>query len=676
MAWSALWTFFCLLHLVGASITMSSLPVFKAITTPPTFEVWVGDLVAAQIDDRLTPSPEVSTALNKSSVPTKTLDFPLQRTEVNAEVVSGVVHAKVKQVYFNKGTDCLQSRYIFPLPTKAAISAMSMHIGTRTVTGEIRTRTKARQEFLAARAAGKSASLLDQERPNVFAMELANIQPGEATEVVVEYSETLSPIDGVYAFTFPTVVGPRYMQTWAAGKTTSNLDVHVNLTVAPSCLGMFPDETTTVQGLTHEAGVTQAQAVGKNADVVLKFWFTEKAVGAQFLLANRGSDKYFSLSIQPPQRQLLSSDQISKREYLFILDVSGSMTGYPIDLSKKLMTKLLKENVRSGDSLNILLFAGGSAVLNENGNVAADAESVNAALAWLDVNMVAGGGTELLPALRRAFTLPRFHTSVARTIVVMTDGYVAVEKEAFDLVRENLGEGNVFVFGIGSSVNRYLIEGLARVGYGEPFVVTNEEEGEQKVAQLQRYIDSPVLTQLQLSFGSAFKPSEQEPPHLPDVFASRPIHVVGKWLGERSGDLRLTGRLADGTLWEYSADLATVYATEMPAVALLWARSRIATLGDYEVVGQAAEEQITALGLEYSLMTQYTSFVAVDSDPSGPAICKAEANNTNSSMSQSEKPGDSLGHVTGAAASASGSLSIRCTIGVCIACVALLSQYI
>merc|ERR1719162_108878 len=136
---------------------------------------------------------------------------------------------------------------------------MSMRVGTRTVTGEIRTRAKARQEFVAARAAGKSASLLDQERPNVFAMELANIQPGEATEVIVEYSETLSPIDGVYAFTFPTVVGPRYMEDWAPGQSTSNLDVHVNLTVAPSCLGMMPGSKTEVQSTTQNLGVTQTQ---------------------------------------------------------------------------------------------------------------------------------------------------------------------------------------------------------------------------------------------------------------------------------------------------------------------------------------------------------------------------------------------------------------------------------
>jgi Ca-activated chloride channel family protein len=633
-----------------AFINAVGLPSFPVIVSPPEFEVWVGNKPSDNELKQL--NGEESSLQVKPGVETPTIiDFPLERTEVKAEVVSGVVHATVKQIYRNLGDECLNSRYIFPLPSKAAISAMSMKVGNRTVIGEIRTRKQARVEFQAALAAGQSASLLDQERPNVFAMELANIRPGETTEVHVEYSETLSPIDGVYAFAFPAVVGPRYGVAWQAGESASNLTTHVDLSVSPSCLGLESDLQ--IHDLNHDGGSTQGHVVGVNADVVMKFWFTERAVGAQFLLASRGSEQYFSLAIQPPQRQLLSEEQISKREYLFILDVSGSMTGYPISLSKTLMSKLLRENVRAGDSLNILLFAGGSAVFSASGNVEATAENVASTLRWLDENMFAGGGTELLPALRRAFALPRFHTAVARTIVVMTDGYVTVEREAFDLVRQNLGEGNVFVFGIGSSVNRYLIEGLARVGYGEPFVVTDEKDGEKVVTDLQRYIDTPVLTQVRLEFDGPFHPKQQEPPHLPDVFASRPIHVVGKWEGELSGNLKLTGRLADGEQWEYSAALATIKATQMPAVSLLWARARIATLGDYEnlrfgwsIQSEPVdyEEEITALGLNYSLMTQYTSFVAVDSDPSGPEICRAQGNTTNSSStSESGQQDASIG---------------------------------
>jgi len=189
----------------------------------------------------------------------------------------------------------------------------------------------------------------------------------------------------------------------------------------------------------------------------------------------------------------------------------------------------------------------------------------------------------LLPALTKAFELRRLYKDASRTIVVMTDGYVTVEQEAFDLVRRNLGNSNMFVFGIGSpNVNRYLIEGLARVGQGEPFVVESHLDADNVAANLRRYIDSPVLTRLKLSFEGSFTPLEQEPPHLPDVFASRPIQVVGKWQGDLSGRVRLTGLLAGGVDWEYSVDLAELPVVEESAVPLLWARSRIALLDDYK----------------------------------------------------------------------------------------------
>eukprot|EP00927_Polykrikos_kofoidii_P036027 TRINITY_DN30474_c0_g1_i1.p1 TRINITY_DN30474_c0_g1~~TRINITY_DN30474_c0_g1_i1.p1 ORF type:complete len:672 (+),score=91.97 TRINITY_DN30474_c0_g1_i1:69-2084(+) len=602
----------------SSPLDASQLPSFAlASEEPPRFEIWT----------RLAQSGEPEDIDN--------IRFPLQETSVDAFIANGVAQVKVTQVYRNDGKNCLQSRYIFPLPIRAAISAMSMVIGNRTIVGEIRKRSKAREEFEAARDAGSSASLLEQERPNVFTMDLANILPGETTTVAVEYSESLSPIDGVFAFTFPTVVGPRYgKEDWAAGTGTSNLTTRMNITVSPPCLGMV---STLELGVTESSLATRATLSGKEADMIVKFWFTEKRVSAQLLVSKIGSERYFSLGIQPPQRRLLQSSQISKREYLFILDTSGSMTGYPIDLSKRLMKKLLRENVRPGDFLNIMCFAGGSAVFSDQRNVEATSASVGEAETWLDQNMKAGGSTELLPALRRAFSLPRSNLDASRTIVIMTDGYVSVEREAFDIVRRNLGTGNVFVFGIGQSVNRYIIDGLARVGYGEPFVVMNETEGDVVVGQFQRYIDTPVLTGLDLKFeNGTFSPREQEPPNLPDVFASRPIQVVGKWEGEQSGSLRLRGRLGDGEIWEYVADFAQLEAIAVPAVRLLWARARIAVLGDYAAVGDQNERAITELGLSYSLMTEYTSFVAVDSNPLGPELCLQESGNSSGPTEQQQ----------------------------------------
>ena len=414
--------------------------------------------------------------------------FPLQKTDVDASVANGVAHVRVSQRYTNQGLGCLHLRYIFPLPSRAAISAMWMIVGNRTVEGQIRTSSDARQEFEEARESGQTASLLDQERPNVFAMELANIVPGDAVQVIVEYEETLVPIDGIFAFTFPTVVGPRYGQGWQSGASTSDLSVDLRLTVAPMCLGMESVHQTQIH---NTSNTTSAVLSGMNSDLIIHFWFTEAAVGAQLLV----TESYFSLAIQPPQRQLLSPSQISKREYIFVLDVSGSMTGYPIDLSRSLMTQLLRDYVRAGDRLNILLFAGGSNVLSPQGSLEATEVNVKYAETWLDENMRAGGGTELLFALNQSFSLPQ-DPSTSRIMIIMTDGYVTVEKEAFDIVRANIGKGNVFVFGVGSSVNRYLLEGLARVGYGEPFMVRDETEGPEVVTRLRLYVDTPVLTDL------------------------------------------------------------------------------------------------------------------------------------------------------------------------------------
>lgn len=290
--------------------------------------------------------------------------------------------------------------------------------------------------------------------------------------------------------------------------------------------------------------------------------------------------------------------------------------------------------------MNILLFAGGSAVLNSDVSVRVTGESVNNAIKWLEGNMQASGSTQLLPALTRAFDLKRLDPGAARTIVVMTDGYVTVEAACFDLIRTRMGDGNVFSFGIGSRVNRYLIEGMARIGQGEAFIVRSKQEGEDVVAKLQRYIDTPVLTRIRLSWEGSFSPRDSEPPVLPDLFASRPLQIAGKWSGELSGTMRLTGTLANGTTWEYGAELATLPITRLAAVPLLWARSRIAVLSDYAGRGKDNKNAIVSLGLAFSLMTQHTSFVAIDSLPAVPDFCASErsSNTPNSSVHEHAAP--------------------------------------
>ncbi|MBA7668916.1 hypothetical protein ES703_77036 [subsurface metagenome] len=232
------------------------------------------------------------------------------------------------------------------------------------------------------------------------------------------------------------------------------------------------------------------------------------------------------------------------------------------------------------------------------------------------INMIerqrGGGGTRLLPALKKALSLPKAE-GFSRSVVIATDGYVSVEEEAFDLIRDNLGNANMFTFGIGSSVNRYIIEGMARVGMGEPFIITKPEEAPEKAEKFRKLIQSPVLTGVKIDFGK-FEVYDVEPPSIPDVLVDRPVIVFGKWRGRPKGNICLRGITGDSSFME-KIDTTNVKPLEInSALRYLWARHRVAILSDYNRLNRQDErvKEVTNLGLTYNLLTAYTSFVAID----------------------------------------------------------------
>jgi Ca-activated chloride channel family protein len=305
-----------------------------------------------------------------------------------------------------------------------------------------------------------------------------------------------------------------------------------------------------------------------------------------------------------------------KREYLFVVDVSGSMHGFPLDTARELMRELLT-GLKPTESFNILFFSGGSSVLSPV-PLQASPENVQRALAMMR-NYDGGGGTELLPALAQAFAMPR-SADLARSVVVVTDGYVVVEREAYDLIAEHLNSTNLFAFGIGSSVNRSLIEGMAHAGAGEPFVVTGPAEVAQVGTRFRRYVEAPLLRDIAIQ-GEGVELYDMEPTEIPVMLAERPIVAFGKY--RRQGDggaLVLTGRAADGA---YRARLPLAQAEDAELLPILWARQRLMRLSDRQGGGEIRHrDEIVALGLKYSLLSQYTSFVAVDevvANPTGDA---------------------------------------------------------
>ena len=554
--------------------------------------------------------------------------LPLQSTSVQVDIAGVIADVKVTQIYKNEGKKALEALYVFPASTRAAVYGMKMTLGERTITAQIREREAARREYEEAREAGKSASLLEEQRPNVFQMNVANILPGDVIKVEMSYTEFLSPTGGVYEFIYPTVVGPRYAnqpeatapssEKWVKSpylhqgeSPTYSFDIQVNLSTGIPLQDVACPSHQVTTLFDGPALATVKLAEGRsssgNRDFILKYKLAGEKIASGLLLSKGETENFFLLMLQPPQR--IKAEEIPPREFIFIVDVSGSMHGFPLDVSKKLVKNLLG-NLRPTDRFNVLLFAGGSRLMAD-ASLPATPENIERAIRILDEER-GGGGTELLPALQRALALPKVEGS-ARSVVVVTDGYVNVETQSFDLIRSNLGKANLFTFGSGSSVNRFIIEGMARAGMGEPFIVTRPDEATGQAEKFREYIESPLLTGIHLDFGG-FNVYDVEPSSIPDVLAERPVTIFGKWRDLPRGEIVLEGRAGQGK-FRQKVDVGMVKPLEVNApLRYLWARERIATLSDYNHLQPDDDRtaEVKELGLKYHLLTPYTSFVAVD----------------------------------------------------------------
>jgi len=454
--------------------------------------------------------------------------------------------------------------------------------------------------------------------------------PGDVIKVEMSYTKLLVPTDKEYEFIYPTVVGPRYSNQQAVAAPASEhwvrkpylhqgetapfaCDIKVNIAAGmPIRKISSPSHKVNV----HYTGNTvatvaldQTKTTAGNKDYILKYRLAGNQIEAGLLLSQGEKESFFLLMLQPPRRVKL--EQIPGCDYVFIVDVSGSMYGYPLDISKKLLKDLIG-NLRPTDTFNVLLFSGGNSVLSER-SLPATAENISKAVKLIE-RQQGGGGTELLPALKRALALPKSE-NVSRSVVIVTDGYVSVEAEAFDLIRNNLGNANLFAFGIGTSVNRHLIEGMARVGMGEPFVLTKQEEAPKQADAFRTLIQSPVLTRVKVDF-NGFETYDVEPATIPDVLADRPVIVFGKWRGKPQGTIAVKGFTGEGE-YQDAVEVSSVKpAKANSALRYLWARHRIALLSDYNLLQQNDKrvKEVTELGLAYNLLTNYTSFVAIDSE--------------------------------------------------------------
>jgi len=553
--------------------------------------------------------------------------FPLKSTHSKVNLNGIIATVKLTQIYSNLGALPINASYIFPGSIRAAVNGMTMIIGDRKIIAKIKEKEEAKAIFNKAKSQGKSASLLSQKRPNIFSMDVANILPGDEVKVELTYTEILSAEEGEYEFVIPGIVGPRYggdahlsssetawipnphLSTDSIEKDPVNYVIDINMD--------SPIDIKDLRSITHKPVIDwdntkkaniylqgDSGSVG-NRDFILSYHLQDNQIVSGLTHYTWNGENYFMLVAEPPKRVL--AEQVTAREYLFVVDVSGSMNGFPLTVSTQVMEELLT-GMRPTDRFNILFFAGGSQTLSptpleaSNANIATGLQMMK--------NMRGGGGTRLQPALKTALAMPR-EEGMSRSIVVITDGYISADDAVFRYINDNLGESNLFTFGIGSSVNRHLIEGMAEAGQAESFVVTNRSNANLHTQRFLKYISSPVLTGIEISSPNADL-YDMQPASIPDMLSERPILVMGKYKAKTrwAPKFELSGATSKGKqTWKYKVNKES----EDDNLPQLWARKRLQEM--YVVprgTKSEVKEEITSLGLNYSLLTKFTSFVAVD----------------------------------------------------------------
>jgi len=577
-------------------------------------------------------------------------ECPLKHTDVKAEISGFLARVNVTQEFENTSGDKIEAVYTFPLSAKAAVDDMTMLVGDRVVKGAIKKREEARALYEAARDKGHIASLLDQERPNIFTQSVANIMPGAKVKITISYVELLQYDEGAYDFRFPMVVAPRYIPGhpigkegggWASDTHRVPDASHITPNVTPPGTRAGHDISVEVkvdagvaieklQCPTHEIsvdkpGAQQAvvhlrdQAVLPNKDFLLRYAVAGQRIDDAVLVHRGARGGFFTLILQPPAR--VPAAGVLPRELIFVLDTSGSMSGFPIEKAKEAM-KLAMDGLRPRDTFNLITFSGDTHILFPE-PVPATPENVRTAQEFLR-SRSGSGGTEMMKAIRAALGPDPAGAEHAgdqaghvRVVCFMTDGEVGNDMEIISEVQRH-PDARVFAFGIGGSVNHFLLDKMAQYGRGEVEYVGLNDDGSAAARRFHERVDSPVLTDISIDW-NGLPVTDVYPARIPDLFAAKPVIVYGRYAGAAQGAIKLRGKTA-------GANFAREIKLDLPAseprhdvLATLWARTRVDDLmgQDYYGLQRGAvrdeiRKQITGLGLEYRLMTQFTSFVAVE----------------------------------------------------------------
>ena len=597
----------------------------------------------------------------EATIDGETYVLPTIQNDVHADIAGDLATVTVVQTFANPSDQPMKATYVFPLDENAAVFEMVMMVGGEVIRAEIHEVEEARRTFEAAKRAGKSAALLCEHRPNLFTQEIANLMPDLPVTVSLRYVEALTRVDDAYELVVPLVVGPRYVPAEREDDSDSSPSADARrvdpvaangtasggwrLDALPAQAPVFgldvPDvvdgrrvsisidldggmPVASVESPTHPVAITEVGENGRrielaegrtfdNRDFVLRYRLAGDAVAAGVLASHDPRGGFFSLLIEPPAEP--RNADVTPREMVFVLDCSGSMAGLPIEASKAFMRQALKK-LRRTDSFRIIRFSDSATEFSAM-PLPADPSNVASALAYVD-RLNGEGGTEMTTGMRQALEVPE-PPGVVRIVVFLTDGYIGNEHEVLGLIEGLMGDARLFAFGVGTAVNRFLLSEMGRIGRGFTRYMDPTEKVEEVAADLADRLQSPVLTDIEIDWGD-LAPTETFPARIPDLFAGHGVRVAGRFEKPGRYEIAVRGRI-NGRAARLPLSIEVGEQGRGDAVALTWARAAIADameqatfpveFRDDRTSDEAIRKRVTDLGLEFSLVTRWTSFVAV-----------------------------------------------------------------
>lgn len=569
---------------------------------------------------------------------TTLIPVPLSHTEVEANVDGYIATVDVTQQFQNPYESKIEATYVFPLPHSAAVNEFVMTVGDRKIRGIIREREKAEKIYETAKNQGYVASLMTQERANIFTQKVANIEPGKQIDIHIRYFNTLQYDDGAYEFVFPMVVGPRYNPpgttdgvgavarnaNGSSGQKTevaylapterSGHDISLSLNINA---GVNIEEIQCVNhdieqkpvASTQRRVTLSAKDSIPNKDFVLRYKVAGDQIKTAILTHEDNQGKYFTMMLYPPAD--LQQVERSPMEMVFVLDCSGSMRGKPLGQVKNAIAHAL-QTLTPRDTFQIIQFSSDSSQLGAE-PVIANEQNIQAGLKYL-YSLNGGGGTQMIEGIKAALDFPHDEGRF-RLVSFMTDGAIGNDPIVLQTLSKKLGASRVFSFGVGSSPNRLLMDRMAILGKGAVAYLSLNDDAADIMDRFNKRISHPAMTDLQIDWGT-MDVADVYPQRLPDLIVGRPVVVTGRFKG-KPGTVKVHGRVAmQPATFEVEGDTQDA-SKRHPGVAAVWARLKIKDMmNTVSRSPQAFEEikgSVTRTALAYNLMSSFTAFVAVDS---------------------------------------------------------------